>query len=57
MPQWIAEGYIELNRGFEHGYADTTTNSVEQLTGRPPRSFEQFANDFSEAFARQPIPA
>jgi uncharacterized protein YbjT (DUF2867 family) len=56
MPAWIAEGYAELNRGFEDGYADTTTDGVERLTGRPPRSFEQFAVDFSEAFARLPVP-
>lgn len=57
MPEWIAEGYVELNRGFEDGYADTTTDEVERLTGRPPRSFEQFAVDFSEALARLPVPA
>ena len=57
MPEWIAEGYVELNRGFEDGYADTTTDGVERLTGRPPRSFGQFAVDFSEAFARSPAPA
>jgi uncharacterized protein YbjT (DUF2867 family) len=57
MPQWIAEGYVELSRGFEAGYAQTTTDSVERLTGRPPRSFERFAIDFSQAFERQPVPA
>jgi hypothetical protein len=50
MPEWIAEGYIELNRGFENGYADTTTDGVRRLTVRAARSFEQFADDHRGAF-------
>jgi len=47
MPEWIAEGYIELNKGFEHDIANTTTDGVQTLAGHAPRSFAQFARDFA----------
>lgn len=50
MPEWIADGYIELNRGFEQGFANMATDSVEQLAGHPPRGFEQFSRDFASAW-------
>lgn len=51
VPEWIAAGYAELGRGFEHGYADTTTDGVAELAGHPPRPFEQCAGDLKQAFA------
>ncbi len=50
MPEWIADGYIEIFEGFSEGFADLTTPHVEQLTGHPARSFEAFARDFAQAF-------
>jgi len=50
MPEWIVDGYIELNRGFEKGFANTTADGVERLAGHPPRSFEQFARDFASVW-------
>ncbi len=50
MPEWIAEGHVELMEGFSEGYADLTTPHVQQLTGSPARSFETFARDFAQAF-------
>jgi uncharacterized protein YbjT (DUF2867 family) len=51
IPAWIAEAYVELSRGFEVGYADTTTDGVEQLTGRRPGDYERFARDYKAAFS------
>ena len=51
VPQWIAEGYGELDDGFEHGFADLTTSNVHALSGHEPRGFERFARDFAEVFA------
>lgn len=51
MPEWDADGYIELFEGFSEGFADMTTPHVEQLTGHPARSFETFARDFAQAFS------
>ena len=51
LPEWIADGYVELSEGFSKNFAASTTNNVEILTGRPARSFEQFAGDFLTVFA------
>ena len=56
VPPWIAEGYGELDDGFEHGFADLTTSNVHALSGHQPRGFEQFARDYAEVFAPVPAP-
>lgn len=50
MPEWIVDGFIELNEGFEAGFADKVTDGVQRLTGHAPRSVESFADDFKGAF-------
>jgi len=50
MPEWTADGFVELMEGFSEGYADKTTPYVEQLAGHPARSFETFARDFAQVF-------
>ena len=50
MLEWTADGYVELMEGFSQNFADRTTPDVQQLTGHPPRSFQQFAQDFRRAF-------
>jgi uncharacterized protein YbjT (DUF2867 family) len=50
VPEWIAHGYTELSAGFEHGFADFTTDNVERLSGHEPRDFEQFARDHAHLF-------
>jgi uncharacterized protein YbjT (DUF2867 family) len=56
MPEWIAEGYVELSEGFSKNFAGRTTKNVEILTGHPARSFEQFAHDFVQVFADKEVP-
>lgn len=51
LPEWIADGFIELGIGFENNFANMTTDGVETLAGHPPRSFEQFARDFAGAWS------
>jgi uncharacterized protein YbjT (DUF2867 family) len=51
MPDFIVQGFAELATGFESGFADLTNDSVQQLAGHAPRSFDQFASDFKGAFA------
>jgi uncharacterized protein YbjT (DUF2867 family) len=50
MPGFVVEGFAELAVGFENGFADLTNDSVLQLAGHAPRSFDQFAGDFKGAF-------
>jgi len=50
VPEWIAQGYAELDAGFEQGFADLTTGNVERLSGHRPRDIEQFAHDHAHLF-------
>ena len=50
MPEWITDGFVELFEGFSQGFADSTTSTVEELTGHPARSFETFARDYAAVF-------
>ena len=50
MPDVLADAILELTRpGFAHNYPVTTT--VAEVTGKAPRSFEQWARDHAAAFA------
>jgi uncharacterized protein YbjT (DUF2867 family) len=51
MPEWNARAVTELYGVFAAGQAAETTNTVEQITGRGPISFDQFARDHAAAFA------
>jgi uncharacterized protein YbjT (DUF2867 family) len=50
FPEFIVDGYIELNEGFTNGFADTANKNVETLTGHAPRSVNNFTRDFREYF-------
>ena len=50
MPGVLIDALIELNKIQRAGYASTVSPVVEQVTGKKPISFEQFARDYVEAF-------
>lgn len=50
FPEFIVNGYIELNKGFADGFADLSTNNVELLSGHAARSVDDFVNDFRGYF-------
>jgi uncharacterized protein YbjT (DUF2867 family) len=50
-PEWSADALLDLQRLYREGKASAVTNDVEQLTGRKPITFDQFAHDY--AFALQ----
>lgn len=50
FPEWIVDGFVELDEGFSKNFAGSTTKNVEILTGHPARSFEQFVKDFAQVF-------
>jgi len=54
MPGWLVDGVVESNTMLAAGHAATVTNEVARLTGRPPRTFAQFAADHRVAFGGQP---
>ena len=50
MPEWIADGYLELMDGFADDWGNRVSPDVENLTGHPARSIEQFARDYAQVF-------
>jgi uncharacterized protein YbjT (DUF2867 family) len=51
LPRWLVDALIEGNTLLAAGHGATVTDDVARLTGRPPRTFEQFAADHRVAFS------
>ena len=51
FPEFIVDGYIELNAGFANGLADTSNGNVDKLSGHAARSIDAFTRDFKGYFA------
>jgi len=50
MPDLLVNALLELYASYKAGQASTVSPAVEQVTGKTPISFEQFARDYAEAF-------
>jgi uncharacterized protein YbjT (DUF2867 family) len=50
MSEWLADALIDLFAAYRQGAAETVTNTVAQVTGRPARTFEQFLGEFAGRF-------
>ena len=50
MNDWDINLMIGLFRIIRTGYGSKTTPAMEQVTGRKPISFKQFAKDYAEVF-------
>lgn len=50
MPNVIVNALLELYTSYKAGQAATLSPVIEQVTGKTPISFEQFARDYAEAF-------
>jgi uncharacterized protein YbjT (DUF2867 family) len=51
VPEWPAEGLVELARYvFAPGHAAEVFDTVERLTGRPARSWDDWLRDHAAAF-------
>lgn len=49
LPQWVADGYLDYLMSWPT--KDTELNDAfERVTGKKPRTFDQFARDFAGAF-------
>ena len=51
MPPWYAEAISELMDDYRAGKMSMVSDDVERVTGRKPRTLEQFAQDHRAAFA------
>ena len=49
MTDWLIDGLMELYAIIKSGHAGLTTTAVEEITGRKPIVFSQFAKDYAEA--------
>ena len=50
FPEWLADALIEYAKAFREGYAHSTTDDFERLSGHPATSYEKFAEDFAQVF-------
>jgi len=50
MNDWLIDAIMEFYSIIKAGHASKTTNEVEQIIGRKPISFSQFAKDYAEFF-------
>ncbi len=53
MPAWLVEALLELYGVVRGGYGAVVTKVVEQVTGKRPRSFDEFARDHVAVFREQ----
>jgi uncharacterized protein YbjT (DUF2867 family) len=47
---WLAGMLVEYGRALGSGFGDYTTSDVQDVIGRPPRRFADFARDHAAAF-------
>ena len=50
LPDWVGDAAIEDARNTREGRSSAVSPTVEEVTGKKPRSFEQFVRDYAEAF-------
>lgn len=50
VPEFVAEQLVKVFGQLRQGVAERTTDAVESLAGRPPRSFAEFARDHAGLF-------
>jgi uncharacterized protein YbjT (DUF2867 family) len=50
MDDWLINTISELYNYFRKGYASQVSSGVEEVTGKKPISFSQFAKDYVQAF-------
>ncbi|MFV1957469.1 MAG: SDR family oxidoreductase [bacterium] len=51
MPDWFVDVIMELYAVNKAGYTAGVTDTVEKVTGKAPRGFEQFVQDYVETFS------
>lgn len=50
MPPWQADGLIEDYAHYRRGEAAAVQPGIQDATGRQPRRFETFAQDYAAVF-------
>jgi uncharacterized protein YbjT (DUF2867 family) len=47
MPEWLVDVILELNAWFKASGGSEITSTVQDVLGRPPRTFRDFARDYA----------
>ena len=50
-PEETIDTLMGLNNIIREGYTAVVTDAVESVTGRAPRTFEDFAQDYAEQWS------
>ncbi len=50
FPEFIIDLMISLNHSIRQGRADEITNTVLEVTGKAPTTFQQFVDDHRSAW-------
>jgi uncharacterized protein YbjT (DUF2867 family) len=51
LPSWLAEEFVAMYGFYEEGsFVEETTDTIQRLLGRPPGSFDKFAEDYKAHF-------
>ena len=53
MEDWLIDAIMEYHPIIKSGHASETTSTIEEVTGRKPILFSQFAKDYVEAFDKK----
>jgi uncharacterized protein YbjT (DUF2867 family) len=51
FPEWQADGLLEDYAHYRRDEASGVASGVKDATGKPPRTFADFARDYARAFA------
>ena len=51
LPDWMINAFIEGHRMIREGRSSVVLPTVEDVTGKKPRSFEKFTREYAEAFS------
>lgn len=51
MEDWLIDAMMELYTIIKSGHGSQTTSSIEEVTGRKPILFSQFARDYAQALS------
>ncbi|MGH8555647.1 MAG: SDR family oxidoreductase [Gammaproteobacteria bacterium] len=53
MDEWTANLLCDYSAAYSANWGDLVTDDFQRVTGKAPRSMEQFARDFASAFRKQ----
>ena len=51
LPKWHVDVQMDFSTALRAGHASTVTDTVEAVTGKPPRTLEQFIQEHVALFS------